>query len=80
MSTLGRDTCQSAAICIYAVRAVAVAKRRDLVERVGKSKGADIISGYMKNVNVPDDMDDESLRIPVNGSGGRSIRPTTRKS
>ena len=29
MSILGRDTCQSAAICIYAVRAVAVAKRRE---------------------------------------------------
>ena len=32
MSILGRDTCQSAAICIYAVRAVAVAKRREYLK------------------------------------------------
>ena len=29
MSILRRDTCQSAAICVYVVRAVAVAKRRE---------------------------------------------------
>lgn len=50
------------------------------MERVGKSKGADIISDYMKSLNVPDDTDDESLLIPVNGSGGRSILPATRNS
>ena len=35
MSTLGTDTCQSAAICIHAVRAVAVAKRREYESQVG---------------------------------------------
>jgi hypothetical protein len=50
------------------------------LERVGKSKGADITSEDMKSLMYPNDMDDESLLIPVNGCGGRSIPPATRNS
>ena len=52
------------------------------MERIGKSKGADITTcnGDEKSFMYPDDMDDESLLIPVNCSGGRSIPPATRNS